>query len=241
MIGQVLGKVLLWLSPVGLLVSACWFMHITQADTRNLGNQWLNAQLNLFFNGKHHLQKFILPDGQIATVYSSQITSAPFVQQAVEDLQDSLQSSLWVGLGIYFMAVMATLVLLRRHGDSYSQHKSIRGDYFGSVAEVKKLIQQHHAASGLIIGKEQLPLPQLSELQHFMVHGTTGSGKSTIIKSLLDQIRARGERAIVYDKSCNLVSQFFQPDNDSLLNPLDARGAAWSLWHECRDKPTLKI
>ena len=236
MIGQVLGKVLLWLSPVGLLAGVCWFMYITQADIRDIGNQWLNAQLNLFFNGKHHLQKFTLPDGQVTTVYASQIISAPFVQQAVENLQNALYHSLWVGLVVYVMAVIATLFLLRRHGDSYSQRKSIKGDYFGSVEEVKKLIQQHHAASGLIVGKEQLPLPQLSELQHFMVHGTTGSGKSTIIKSLLDQIRARGERAIVYDKSCSLVSQFYQPDSDSLLNPLDTRGAAWSLWHECRDK-----
>ncbi|HVV69616.1 MAG TPA: type IV conjugative transfer system coupling protein TraD [Gammaproteobacteria bacterium] len=236
MIGQVLGKVLLWLSPLGLLASAGWFIYITQADTRHLGSQWLNAQLNIFFNGKYHVQKFILPDGQATHVYSAQIISAPFVQQAVEELKDALQRSLWVGLCVYILVVITTLVLLRRHGDSYTQRKSIKGDYLGSVAEVKKLIQHHHVTSSLIIGKERLPLPQLSELQHFMVHGTTGSGKSTVIKSLLDQIRARGERAIIYDKSCTLVSQFYEPSGDSLLNPLDERGAAWNLWNECRDK-----
>ncbi len=236
MIGQVLGKVLLWISPFGLLVSIVWFMHTTDAATRHLGKQWFYAELNIFFNGQHHQQKFILPDGQAVTVYSSQIVSTPFVKQALGVLHIALQNSLWVGFSIYLFLVLVTLVWLQRRGDSYSQNKSIKGDYLGTVAEVKKLIQQNQAVSGLMIGKEKLPLPHLSELQHFMVHGTTGSGKSTVIKSLLDQIRARGERAIVYDKSCSLVSQFYQPDTDSLMNPLDERGAVWSLWHECRDK-----
>ena len=79
-------------------------------------------------------------------------------------------------------------------------------------------------------------MPRLAELQHILVHGTTGTGKSTVIKALLDHIRRRGERAVIYDKSCNLVSQFYQPEQDHLLNPLDKRGADWSIWQECRDK-----
>lgn len=97
-------------------------------------------------------------------------------------------------------------------------------------------ISQQGKASDLIIGTEQLPLPLLCELQHFLVHGTTGSGKSTLIKELLDHIRRRGERAIVYDKSCSLVGQFYDPSKDVLMNPLDERGTDWSLWLECRDK-----
>ncbi len=236
MIGQVLGKVLLWLSPIGLLIGIIWFMHSTDTVARHIGKQWFYAELNLFFNGQHYRQKFMLPDGQTMTVYSSQIVSAPFIKQALGTLQTALQHSLWVGFSGYILLVIMILVWLQRHGDSYSQRKSIKGDYLGSVAEVRKLIQQNQVVSGLIIGKEKLPLPHLSELQHFMVHGTTGSGKSTVIKSLLDQIRARGERAIVYDKSCSLVSQFYQPDRDSLMNPLDERGVSWNLWHECRDK-----
>ena len=87
-----------------------------------------------------------------------------------------------------------------------------------------------------MFGIEKLPLPRLAELQHILVHGTTGTGKSTVIKALLDHIRRRGERAIIYDKSCNLVSQFYQPEHDRLLNPLDQRGADWNIWQECRDK-----
>jgi type IV conjugative transfer system coupling protein TraD len=136
----------------------------------------------------------------------------------------------------YLLAVIATLILLRKHGDSYTQNKSLKGDYLSSVVAIKLLIQQKNRLSDLTMGMEQLPLPAFSELQHFLAHGTTGSGKSTLIKELLDHIRRRGERAIVYDKSCSLVSQFYRPAADVLMNPLDARGSAWSLWQECRDK-----
>lgn len=88
----------------------------------------------------------------------------------------------------------------------------LKGDYLGSEAEVKRIIQQQGIETQLLFGKEKLPLPYLSELQHFLVHGTAGAGKSTVIKSLLDQICTRGERTIIYNKSCNLVSQFYQPE-----------------------------
>ena len=106
----------------------------------------------------------------------------------------------------------------------------------GSVADIKKIIRAQNKVSDLIFGTEQLPLPKQVECQHLLIHGTTGTGKSTVIKELLDHIRRRGERAIIYDKSCNLVSQFYQPEHDHLLNPLDQRGSDWSIWQECRDK-----
>src|SRR5262249_46650073 len=34
----------------------------------------------------------------------------------------------------------------------------------------------------------------------------------------------------------NLVEQFYCPESDHLLNPLDERSHGWSLWTECRDR-----
>ena len=100
------------------------------------------------------------------------------------------------------------------------------------MEDIKKIIRTQNGVSDLVFGIEQLPLPQRVECQHLLIHGTTGTGKSTVIKELLDHIRRRGERAIIYDKSCNLVSQFYKPQHDWLLNPLDQRGADWSIWRE---------
>ena len=128
------------------------------------------------------------------------------------------------------------LIWLRRRGEAYTANKPIKGDQLGSVKDIIKIIYGQNRVSDLVFGTEQLPLPKRVECQHLLVHGTTGTGKSTVIKALLDHIRRRGERAIIYDKSCNLVSQFYQPEQDRLLNPLDTRGADWNIWQECRDK-----
>lgn len=72
-------------------------------------------------------------------------------------------------------------------------------------------------------------LPASLEAGHLLVMGDAGSGAPTLIGQLLDQIRARGDTAIVYDPSCAYVGSCYQPDRgDVLLNPLDARCPCWS-------------
>ncbi|MGR5318424.1 type IV secretion system DNA-binding domain-containing protein, partial [Vibrio mediterranei] len=55
------------------------------------------------------------------------------------------------------------------------------------------------------------------EVQHLLIDGTTGAGKSVMIRKLLRWIRKRGDKAIVYDKGCTFVSKFYNPDTDVIL------------------------
>jgi hypothetical protein len=55
------------------------------------------------------------------------------------------------------------------------------------------------------------------------------------IKEILDQIRARGDRAILYDPSGEYVQVYYRHGKGVLLNPLDARSPAWTLWGEVRE------
>lgn len=236
MIGQVLQKVAFWLLPIGILAAIGWFYLSTGQEDRLIGRQWLSAEFHLFFNNRHFQQVFEFPSGQWMTTTVSQMVSAPFVQQAVLRLQTAAGRSLEIGLLVWILAVIAVLIWLRRRGAVYTANKPIKGDQLGSVEALKKMIRAQNRMSDLVFGVEQLPLPQRVECQHLLIHGTTGTGKSTVIKELLDHIRRRGDRAIIYDKSCHLVSQFYQPERDHLLNPLDQRGADWNIWQECRDK-----
>ena len=79
-----------------------------------------------------------------------------------------------------------------------------------------------------------MPYPERTETQHTIVSGTTGSGKTVLISDLVDQIRARGERAVIYDKMGSYTRAFFDPHRDVLLNPLDARAPRWSPFFEAR-------
>ena len=49
------------------------------------------------------------------------------------------------------------------------------------------------------------------------------------------QIRARGERCVIYDKMGSYTRAFFDPERDVLMNPLDARAPHWSPFLEARN------
>ncbi|WP_410260103.1 type IV secretion system DNA-binding domain-containing protein, partial [Klebsiella pneumoniae] len=76
-------------------------------------------------------------------------------------------------------------------------------------------------ASDIKIG--DLPILKNSEIQNFCLHGTVGSGKSEVIRRLLNYVRARGDMAIIYDRSCEFVKSYYDPSLDKILNPLDSR------------------
>ncbi|MCY9855407.1 type IV conjugative transfer system coupling protein TraD [Vibrio mediterranei] len=78
------------------------------------------------------------------------------------------------------------------------------------------------------------------EVQHLLIDGTTGAGKSVMIRKLLRWIRGRGDKAIVYDKGCTFVSKFYNADTDVILNPFDDRCAHWDIWCDAKDAPDFE-
>jgi hypothetical protein len=66
-------------------------------------------------------------------------------------------------------------------------------------------------------------VPFEDELKHFKFLGTTGTGKSTVIRELLDGAIGRGDRAVVADPDGGYLSRFYDPTRgDVILNPFDA-------------------
>ena len=71
------------------------------------------------------------------------------------------------------------------------------------------------------------------ECEHFLITGATGAGKSTAIRSLLEQIQLNRDLAIIVDPECEYVSEFYRPvRGDLILNPVDERCPWWSPWLE---------
>ena len=77
--------------------------------------------------------------------------------------------------------------------------------------------------------------PERAETRHTTVSGTTGSGKAVLISDLVAQIRARGERCVIYDEMGSYTAAFFDARRDVLLNPLDARAPRWAPFYEARN------
>ena len=72
-------------------------------------------------------------------------------------------------------------------------------------------------------------IPKKVEMQHCLILGDTGKGKSTILRQYLRQIEGRKEIAVVYDPAGEFLAEFYDPGRgDIILNPLDERCPYWS-------------
>ncbi|MDP2194306.1 MAG: type IV secretion system DNA-binding domain-containing protein [Alphaproteobacteria bacterium] len=79
---------------------------------------------------------------------------------------------------------------------------------------------------------DTIPIARDLEVKHFMVPGTTGSGKSNMMNHLIQAIEERGDKAVIVDTTGGFVEKFYNPERDMLLNPYDARTKDWCLWSE---------
>jgi DNA polymerase III delta prime subunit len=78
-----------------------------------------------------------------------------------------------------------------------------------------------------------IPIPRMCETNHFLLAGSTGTGKTTAIYELISGILARGDRAIVIDPNADALSKFGKK-GDMVLNPFDKRSPGWSPLNEIR-------
>ncbi len=69
-----------------------------------------------------------------------------------------------------------------------------------------------------------------------MLVGTTGTGKTVALTELVKEIRERKERAVIFDLTGAFIETFYEPERDVILNPLDARCPAWSVFNDCSSR-----
>ncbi|HEX4153091.1 MAG TPA: type IV secretion system DNA-binding domain-containing protein [Steroidobacteraceae bacterium] len=78
-----------------------------------------------------------------------------------------------------------------------------------------------------------IPIPGRDETKHFKIIGTTGTGKSTVIREILSAALARGDRAVIADPDGGYHARFFRRyRGDVLLNPFDAASVKWDPFSE---------
>lgn len=100
-------------------------------------------------------------------------------------------------------------------------NKTLKGDGIGIQTDRKGTV---------------LKLPLRAEAKHIQIMGDTGTGKSTLLMQMLQQIEHRGESAIVYDPAGEFTERFYSPKRgDWILNPLDARSPYWTPASELRN------
>ena len=156
-------------------------------------------------------------------------------------MSDTLSSGMWLGARIGAGVVLGSLVWFRWRGRRLKRSKRLRG---AELVTARQLRDRIDPTRGRVVRKlaggqtpyriAGVPYPDRAETQHTIVSGTTGSGKTVLISDLVQQIRKRGERCVIYDKMGSYTRAFFDPEKDVLLNPLDARAPRWSPFFEAR-------
>ena len=131
--------------------------------------------------------------------------------------------------GFYVGAVTLTgLLYANRFWSRRARH--VRGTQIGIPGRVKA------SKHGFAWAGTLLPFQQARK--HFLAIGSTGSGKTCLLRLLmqtvLPNINGNGsKRALIYDSKVDLLSLIAgmgcEPEGIHILNPLDARGVAWDL------------
>ena len=232
MFNQIFGRALFLVLLIFLVLNTLILLAKTTPYQRYIAWEWLNANLIVFFNDTV-TQDFIQLDGLHIKIFTKDLLTSPLIQNTMGQLWLRLIYSSLVSLSFSVLIFWGVSTWLRRRGEEQTQDKIIKGDRLVESEELSALIKKAKEASTLKLGN--IPLPKGAERMHIMIHGSTGTGKSVSIRQFLDQIRARGEKAIIYDKSGDYMRFYYQNDYDVQLNQLDERSPSWHLWHECRE------
>ena len=151
---------------------------------------------------------------------------------------DQLYAVIWavlIGAALGLALGMLVVWLIQRTMSSQGQDtladRVLGGTRVLSEEEAVEQASLDADDSALCIGP--VPIARRIETRHFAFLGTTGSGKTTVLRQMLDGIEARGEAALVYDTSGEFIAHYYDPARgDIILNPFDARCAFWSPFDE---------
>ena len=109
----------------------------------------------------------------------------------------------------------------------------LRGARLSTADRWHKRTQRMQARDAGVVSLAGLAIDRADEPKHFLLMGTTGTGKSVAIRELLRGAEGRGDRAIIADPDGGFLSRFYDPARgDVILNPFDARSAAWDMMGE---------
>ncbi len=233
-----------WVFILFAIITTALFLLRTPQEVLDNGSLYWFAWMNSSFidlipvgQGKlYDIHYFYAPTNTalILKMTLPQMLTDPYMQAMGDRVLAQLQSAATVS-GIVSVCVFAGATMyVTQIGKKESENEFISGmTLTDKPAEVNRLLRRNGERSDLRVG--DLHMVDRAEIMNFLIHGTINVGKSTLIRWLLDYIRKRGDRAIIYDSGCTFTETHFNPKTDFILNPHDDRCANWQMWGECID------
>jgi len=206
-----------------------------------------------------------LRSGHVVRAPVGMVGSHPQVVAAWARLTHAMIGSFLVTSGLVVPATWWFVDFSKRRGKSILEERHQRGAMLVDGAELAGVIQTHNhemlcaevaqklpgksvpEALGmpLVVRKQagihhpysiaDVPFPWRTEQAHTIMIGSTGTGKTTQMRDMIAQMRARRDRAVVFDLTGAYVEAFYNPETDTILNPMDERCPSWSVFAEARN------
>ena len=160
-----------------------------------------------------------------------------------QTLTDLAAPAAWTALAVFGVGLLVAVPQDAVRRRSQRLGRRLKGPELVSVGTFNHrtrgkgvaVFQRPSVAAQLVGHRPTVRLPRGLESSHFLLIGDTGTGKSTMIRQLLQQIQQRGDAAIIYDPAREFLGQFYDPERgDVILNPLDTRCPFWSPGDEVR-------
>ncbi len=175
--------------------------------------------------------------GQRINVNTVAVLSERYFHNQVNLFLHHLKLSFYISLSVGLVLMAWLTVWLIKRGKKQAEKQFVRGARIDSPKNVAKMIKKH-GASDIVI--ESVPMVKDFEVKHTLIHGTIGAGKGQTFNQFIEQIRKRGDSAIIFDKGCIFTGLFYKEKNDIILNPFDQRCAHWDLWAEAKTEPDFE-
>ena len=206
-----------------------------------------------------------LPSGEVIPAPISMISSHPDVVIAWNKLMRAIWGSLFISLFVAVPIAVWFVDFSKRRGKSILEERHQRGAMLVDASELAHVINAHnHDMLGAEIAERLpgktfddimkmslaqrkqagihhvysiagVPFPWRTEQAHTIMIGSTGTGKTTQMRALIAQMRARRDRAVVFDLTGAYVEAFYNPETDTILNPMDERCPSWSVFAEAKN------
>ncbi len=157
--------------------------------------------------------------------------------------QNTWDEAIFIACVLHLILVGGVIIFFWLKGRALKQNSNIRGIFLNSEKNLKKEIKKHNQ-----VFKDYVPFKladfsypitgrkeswTAGEQSHTLILGSTGSGKTKIIQSLVNELRQKNQKAIIIDVKGDYIEHFYREDKkDIILNPLDKRGRNWSIFKE---------
>ena len=140
--------------------------------------------------------------------------------------------SILVTAGIVSYPISYTLLLgyFKKRAMDQASSQYVRGAKLLTPRELNMEMKHKKEILDLPVGP--VKLPREAEVKHMIFIGSPGAGKTNQASQMIERLKERREKMVIYDFKGDYLSKFYDPERDIIFNPLDKRCMGWNLFNE---------